>query len=171
MQRWRVFYTAPRAEKKCEARMLEQDIEVFLPKITTKRKWKDRTKAVSEPLFRSYIFAHVDERARVDVLQMKGIVRSLAFGGKVAEMTTEEIEQLKITQQDPERLGLLAEWMPAIGTQVLVTEGPMKGLKGEVLQQRGQSYIIIRIEALRQAVKVNVPLEWIKSLESPHLEV
>ena len=171
MQRWRVFYTAPRAEKKCEERMLEQEIEVFLPKITTRKKWKDRTKAVSEPLFRSYIFAHVDERERVEVLQMKGIVKSLAFGGKVAEMTAEEIEQLKITQQDTEKLGLLAEWMPAVGNHVLVTEGPMKGLKGEVLQQRGQSYVVIRIEALRQAVKVNVPHAWIQLQDAPHLQV
>ncbi len=165
MQRWRVFYTAPRAEKRCEQYIDELGVEVFLPKITIKRQWKDRKKAVIEPLFKSYIFASVTERERLDVLQIKGIVKSVAFGGNLAEMTVENIEQLKLTQNDPEKLGLLSHWIPEIGKQILVTEGPMKGLKGEVLQHRGQSYVVIRIEALRQAVKVNVPIEWTRAIE------
>ena len=163
MQSWRIFYTAPRAEKKCEQRIQEQQIEVLLPKVIVRRQWKDRTKAVSEPLFRSYIFAHVDERERLEVLKVQGIVKSLMFGGRLAEMTVDEIEQLKITQEDPGKIGV-SQWMPTVGKRVLVTEGPMKGLSGEVLQHRGQSYVVVRVQALRQAVKVNVPTEWIKEL-------
>lgn len=143
--------------------MLEQDIEVFLPKVAVDRKWKDRTKRVEEPLFRSYIFAHVTERERVRVLQMQGIVRTLAFGGQLAEMTTDEITQLRLTQADTSRLALMEQWRPPVGATIEVVEGPFAGLKGEVLQQRGQAYLVIRISALRQAVKVNVPLAWVKS--------
>ena len=170
MHSWRIFYTAPRSEKKCEQRLLEQQIEVLLPKVIVRRQWKDRKKAVTEPLFRSYIFAHVDEKERLEVLKVKGIVKSLMFGGRLAEMTLEEIEKLKITQQDPAKLGLADQWLPAVGKTVLVTEGPMKGLSGEVLQHRGQSYVVVRIEALRQAVKVNVPAEWIKEVKPVRLQ-
>lgn len=164
--KWRVFYTAPRAEKVCEERMLERGLDVFLPKMTVSRQWKDRKKKVSEPLFQSYIFGCVTERERLETLQIKGIVRSIVFGGNLAEMTNEEIEQLKITQNDPERLGLLGHWLPEIGRQVLVEQGPMKGLKGEVLQHRGQSCVVIRLESLKQAVKVNMPIEWLTEFET-----
>lgn len=165
MQHWRVFYTAPRAERKCEARIQELGIEVFLPVMVVRRKWSDRTKTVQEPLFRSYIFAHVDEKERLQVLQVKGIVQTLSFGGKLASISDDEIASLKLTQEDPERLSLLTRWTPAIGNSVVVTEGPMSGLEGEVLQHRGQSYVVIRINALRQAVKINVPIEWIRGID------
>lgn len=145
--------------------MLEQGIEVFLPKIAVDRKWKDRTKRVEEPLFRSYIFAHVTEQDRVRVLQMQGIVRTLAFGGKLAAMTADEIEQLRLTQADKSRLTLLEQWRPPVGAIIQVSDGPFAGLKGEVLQQRGHAYVVIRIAALRQAVKVNIPLAWVTSTE------
>lgn len=161
MQCWRIFYTAPRAELKCEERLLEQAVDVFLPKIATIRKWKDRKKKVEEALFRSYIFANVDEKDRLYVLQTPGIVRCVAFGGKLAEMTTDEIEQLKITRKDPEQLALFGPWIPPVGKAVTVTEGPMQGLSGEVIQHRGQTHVIVRIETLKQAVKVNVPIEWV----------
>ena len=35
----------------------------------------------------------------------------------------------------------------------------------EVLQHRGQSYVVVRLEALRQSVKVNVPIEWVSAVE------
>ena len=145
--------------------MRELGLEVFLPRVTVSRQWKDRMKQVSEPLFKSYIFGRVTERERLEALQIKGIVRSLVFGGQLAEMTPGEIEQLKLTQQDPARLGLMEHWMPGVGRQVQVTRGPMKGLKGEVLQHRGQSYVVVRLEALRQSVKVNVPIEWVSAVE------
>ncbi len=147
--------------------MLEQGIEVFLPKLAVDRKWKDRTKRVEEPLFRSYIFAHVTEHERLQVLQMKGIVRTLAFSGKLAEMSAEEMEQLRLTQADKSHLALMEQWFPPVGAMVQVKEGPFAGLKGEVLQQRGQAYVVIRIAALRQAVKVNVPVAWITYTEAP----
>lgn len=162
MQYWRIFYTAPRAEMKCEERLLDQAVDVFLPKIATIRRWKDRKKKIEEALFRSYIFVNVDEKERLQVLQTPGIVRCVAFGGKLAAMTTDEIEQLKITQQDPEKLTLFGPGIPEVGKEVTVTEGPMQGLSGEVIQHRGQTHVIVRIATLKQVVKVNVPAEWVR---------
>ena len=162
-QYWRVFYTAPRAEKKSEERLIERQIEVFLPKYTTVRQWKDRKKKVVEPLFRNYIFAHVDERERLQVLQTQGIVRCVTFSGKLATISNDEIEQLKITQNDPKRLALMGQWMPEVGKKVTLVEGPLKGLRGEVMQHRGQMHIIVRVTAIRQAIRVNVPAEWVRA--------
>lgn len=163
--RWRVFYTLPRAEKKCEQRLQEQEIEVFLPKITSIHQWKDRKKAVVEPLFRNYIFAHVDEKDRLRVLQTDGIVRSVAFNGQPAVVSDEEIEQIRIAIRDPGRLSVIdAPPRPAVGSRVAVVEGPLSGLKGEVVEHRGQVHLIVRVSAIRQALKINLPAAWIKTV-------
>ncbi len=154
---WRIFYTAPRAETKAEERLAGQGIEVFLPRVTTERRWSDRIQRVTEPLFRSYVFARVDERARLQVLQTAGIVRCLAFGGKLASISEAEIDQLRITQADTERLTLHPTWLPPIGREVTVIAGPMQGLRGEVIEHRGQLSVMLRVHALRQAVRVLVP--------------
>ncbi len=106
-RKWRVFYTQARAEKKCEERLVQRRVEVYLPTHKVVRQWKDRKKKVVEPLFRNYIFARVDEQERLGVLKTPGIVRCISFGGTPAEVDQGEIEQLKIALQDPKRLLLV----------------------------------------------------------------
>ena len=117
VRKWRVFYTASRAEKKCEERLHLYNIEVLLPKCKILRQWKDRKKEVIEPLFRNYIFANVNEKQRLEVLETPGIVRCLFFNGRAAEVPSEEIDKLKISQLDSKRLSLLGQWIPPIGEQ------------------------------------------------------
>lgn len=161
--RWRVFYTTARAEKKAEERLIERGIEVFLPKMIVQRQWKDRKKKVVEPLFPNYIFAHVDERDRLRVLETQGIVRSVSFSGKPAELSTNEVEQLLIAQRDPERLSLLLHPLPEVGEIVEIKEGPLKGLRGEVLDLHGDVYVVLRVQAIRQSVRVRIQTDWVAS--------
>lgn len=163
---WRVFYTFPRTEKKVEDRLEERGIEVFLPKITVTRQWSDRKKKVVEPLFRNYIFARVDEGDRLRVLQTDGVVRCVGFNGSPAVVTEEEIEAIRIAQRDPERLAVIEfPPRPEVGTPVVVEEGPLRGLRGEVVEHRGETHLVVRVLAIRQALRINVPAEWIKEVD------
>ena len=162
-RKWRVFYTQSRAEKQCEARLIQREIDVFLPKCEVVRQWKDRKKKVIEPLFRNYIFACVDEQDRLRVLKTPGIVRCVSFGGTPALVDTAEVEQLKIAQQDPARLRLVDAPLPTLGKTVTITDGPLRGLRGEVAQHRGLYHIILRVTAIQQAVRVHVPAAWVEA--------
>lgn len=164
-QLWRVFYTFPRAEKKCERRLIDQNIDAYLPKHTVVRQWSDRKKKVVEPLFRNYIFARVDERQRLKVLQTDGIVRCVAFQGKPAIVQEEVIEQLRLALEKGDGFAVV-DYVPRpkIGTQVVVTEGPMRGLRGEVQEHRGQTHVLVAIPAIKQALKVNVPAAWVQKV-------
>jgi transcription antitermination factor NusG len=161
---WRVFYTRARAEKKCEARLEERRIEVLVPKKTEVRQWSDRKKEVTEPLFRNYLFARVDEKDRLRVLRTNGIVRCVHFDGEPARLREETVEQLQQTQAVPGRLST-ADLRPEVGETVTITDGPerLRGLTGEVLQHRGQTYLLVRVTAVRQAVKVQVPADWVQT--------
>ena len=164
---WRVFYTHPRTEKKCEERLFERHIEVFLPTHTIVRQWSDRKKKIVEPLFRNYIFAHVDERDRLRVLQTDGIVRCVSFCGKPAVISDAEIDQIRhVISHGGEFAVVDYNPRPAVGTKVLVKEGPLSGLKGEVREHRGQMHVLVAIAAIRQALRVNIPAAWVEVLKA-----
>ncbi len=161
---WRVFYTFPRAEKKCEDRLINKRIEVFLPTYTALRQWSDRKKKVVEPLFKNYIFAKVDERDRLRVLQTDGIVRCVTFDGKPAIVSEEEIESIRRAISFEGEFAVV-DYVPRpnVGTKVVVTEGPMRGLRGEVREHRGQTHLLVSISAIRQALRINVPAQWVEA--------
>jgi transcription antitermination factor NusG len=58
-----------------------------------------------------------------------------------------------------------ADLRPEVGETVTITDGPerLRGLTGEVLQHRGQTYLLVRVTAVRQAVKVQVPADWVQT--------
>lgn len=163
---WRVFYTMARAEKRCEERLDERQIDVFLPKRVTLRTWSTRKKRVIEPLFMNYIFARVDERERLSVLRTDGIVRCVSFRGKPATISDAEIEQLKLTQKVPDRLAVDA-LRPPIGKKVTLVKGPLQGLTGEVIQHRGQLHVLVQVESIQQSVRVEVPSDWVQGTNLP----
>lgn len=167
---WRVFYTQPRAEIICEERLLEQGFHVFVPKMQELRQWSDRKKKVTVPLFRSYLFGHVDERERIRVLQADGVSRNVSFGGRLAILTHEEIEMLRIMQQRPDLLSIARYGVPpAIGAPVEIKDGPFMGLKGTVMQQRAQTHLLVRIDSIQQAVRITLPMMDIRVLAGfPH---
>lgn len=161
---WRVFYTTARAEKKCAERLREREIEVFLPTYVTLRQWADRKKKVVEPLFRNYLFARVDERERLRVLQTDGIVRCVAFDGQPAIVVPDTIEQLQIAQRSPEGLTPISYPRPDIGEHVIIVDGPMRGLRGEVMRHQGQMYVVVRILEIQQALRVSVQADRLQRL-------
>jgi transcription antitermination factor NusG len=164
-QVWRVFYTFPRAEKKCEKRLTDGGIETFLPKHTVIRQWSDRKKEVVEPLFRNYIFARVDERDRLRALQTDGIVRCVSFQGRPAVVRDEEIEQIRLAIEHGGDFAVVDYApRPVVGAEVVVTEGPLQGLRGEIREHRGQTNVLVAISVIRQALRVNVPAAWVETV-------
>ncbi len=133
---------------------------MFLPKIEVLRRWRNGVKkTIQEPLFPNYLFAFVNERERLRVLQTSGIVRTLTFDGIPARLTEEEVKQMRIMQQDPGQITRLLSPLPQVGELVEVREGPFEGLRGEVLESHGSSYLVLRLQSIRQSVRVKVQAE------------
>lgn len=163
---WRVFYTRARAEKKAEQRLENRHVDVLVPKKTEVRQWSDRTKEVTEPLFRNYLFAEVDERDRIRVLRTNGIVRCVHFDGEPARLREETVQRLKKMQAAPDRLSTV-DLRPQVGATVTITDGPerLRGLTGEVMEHRGKTYVLVRVRAVRQAVKMEINAKWVEEAE------
>ena len=97
-----------------EKRLAERGIDVFLPKRSVLRTWSDRKKKDIEPLFRSYIFAKVNELGRLDVLRDDAVLTTIRDAEGFAQLRPEEIDALQHSQTDPERLGLVDFPLPPV---------------------------------------------------------
>jgi transcription termination/antitermination protein NusG len=158
---WRVFYTRPRAEKKVERRLEASGAEVFLPMRTAIRQWSDRKKEVMVPLFPGYIFAHVDERERLSVLEDEGIVRCISFNGSIAAARDEEISALRAMQNVPGQIEAVAMRSVPKGAEVVVTSGPLTGVRGFVIGHPKMHYLLVEVASVAQAVRVHIPADWV----------
>jgi len=92
---WYIIYTKPKYEKKVSAILEKRKIENFSPlhrrEITLFRK----RKTLLEPLFQSYVFAHVEE-AEIDKIKgIEGVVNLLYWKGIPAVIKEEEIKIIK----------------------------------------------------------------------------
>ena len=79
-KKWYALYTKPRWEKKIDASLIKKNIESWCPLQKMEKQWTDRKKIIEEPLFKSYIFVHIDLTEKVRVLQTDGILKSLKEG-------------------------------------------------------------------------------------------
>lgn len=126
---WYILYTAPRAEKVAEKRLLEEDIEVYLPLYLSKRKWSDRVKIVELPLFNSYIFVHCSEVKLRTLVTVPGVVRVVFYLGKPAVVKDFEIDAIKEFVGIAESCSIISE-----GDVVNILGGPFEKASGKVLR-------------------------------------
>ena len=144
---WLAIYTMSRAEKKVEERLLKNGIEAYCPTYTTLKQWSDRKKKVELPLIPSYVFVHVDERERNQVLQDPGAMNFIFWQGKPAVIRQEEIEALKSTMSDVE--------IPEahIGEYLVVEHGAFKGQAGKVKHITGNNLVLV-LESLNMTIRL-----------------
>lgn len=153
--RWYVFYTKPRWEKKIYEKLIAKDLEAYLPLIKVWRQWSDRKKLIEEPLFKSYIFAHVNEKGRLAVLQTEGVVRCVSFNGRIAVVPDEQIEYVKKIVEFKQDSLKVAEQIYR-GVKVRVISGPLEGMEGYVEYVDEDKWVVFNVDAVNQSIRVKL---------------
>ena len=57
------------------------------------------------------------------------------------------------------------------GDEVEVIEGPMKGTKGVVVELKGEERLVLKIDALQQAVSVHIDSKFLLSVEKKRASI
>lgn len=156
---WYVIYTRPRHEKKVAIQLSQANIAFFLPTLNTVRVYKDRKRNIEAPLFPSYIFIYVndlDEYYRA--LSINGALYYVRSGDTVAKVSETVIRNIRLllgqgNDQDIEVSD--AYFQP--GKQVLIKDGIMEGLYGEIVEIQGTRKILIRITLMQRSILVTLP--------------
>jgi transcription antitermination factor NusG len=152
---WYAVYTRSRSEKKVAAEFEKQGIDHYLPLITAIRQWSDRKKRVRVPLINSYVFVHITSRKHLAVLQTFGVVKIVHFCGRPVPVPEYQINNLRIL------LGaqVVLECEPMElekGQEVRISKGPLMGLRGIIVMIKGKQKLLIRIDALKCNMTVDV---------------
>ncbi|MDD2964044.1 MAG: UpxY family transcription antiterminator [Bacteroidales bacterium] len=157
---WHVIYTAPRAEKRVHAQLIEMGVETYLPLHQVIRQWADRKKQVELPLFTSYVFVNNSEREYYDILQTNGVVRFVYHCGRPAIIKAEEIMRIR---QFLEKTRGYRTWLEP-EMEVEIVKGPLCGSVGRI-ERVGRHKLRLRISALGLIVQAELDRESIRVLQ------
>ena len=137
-----------------------QDIDNFLPVYRTRHRWSDRTKELTAPLFPGYVFAQFRPSNLPAVLKTRGAIRVVGFGSDLARIDDEEISNLR---------ALAASGVPRApwpflkeGQTVEIVDGPLRGIRGILVQAGGEDRVVVSITLLQRSVAVAVDASWIQ---------
>lgn len=156
---WFVVWTASRAERRVESRMAAQGLEPWLPKTTELRRWSDRWKEVVLPLFPGYLFVRAELSNLPSILRTPGVITVVKSG---------EVHKPALLSD-----GFIASLRTAIETcggspvpsddvhyspndEVIVSEGPLAGLRGIVQEVRGGRRLVVWIEHIGRGVAFTI---------------
>ena len=154
---WFALYTKPRHEFKAQIHLESKEIENYLPTITKTKRWSDRNKKITEPLFKGYVFIYVDERERLLALQNPAIVKTITFNGKPAVIPDWQIENLKIMlAENPE---VFVSDKIELGTKVKITSGPFADVVGVVKEHNNDTWLAVSIDLLQRSILVRLSKE------------
>lgn len=77
------------------ALLTEKKLESYCPLNKVRKKWSDRMKTVEEPLFKSYVFARVNEEEQAKVRMTAGVMNFVYWQGRPAIIPAREIETVR----------------------------------------------------------------------------
>ena len=70
-------------------------LESYCPLNKVTKKWSDRVKTVEEPLFKSYVFVHINEEEQSKVRMTAGVMNFVYWLGKPPVIPAREIETIR----------------------------------------------------------------------------
>ncbi len=164
--RWYAIYTRSRYEKRALALLLRDGVEAYLPLVRRWRIWSDRRKQIDVPLLPSYLFVRTvpdHPNNYFGILNIPGVVRFITFEGKAVPVPDSQIAALQRLNREGIDMEC-ADKCPPPGTLVTVTQGPMKGLVGEVATLGRNKKVVLRLDTLNKCITLNIPLAFVAEM-------
>jgi transcription antitermination factor NusG len=151
---WWALYTRHQHEKAVAQVLTSKGFEVFLPVYESIRRWKDRNKTLSLPLFPCYVFVRGGLSRRSMVVTTPGVHTILYNGERVAVIPDDEIDSIRKVVEGPFRV----EPHPFLrcGERVRVTRGSLEGVEGVLLRKKSLYRLILSVDMLAQSVAVEI---------------
>jgi transcription antitermination factor NusG len=167
--RWYACYTRARHEKRVDMQLRRTGLESYLPLVSREMQWKDRRKTVEWPLFPSYVFGKFPLVESHRVLSIPGVASIVRVNGRPVPIPEAELENVRLfaralrgADEQPEQ----RPWLEK-GQWVEVMDGPFAGVCGIVVDQRGRRRVVIGVQAIGQALEVNIPTATLRPIERP----
>ena len=151
---WYALYTRSRHEKQVATQLELRRFEVFLPLYSSLRRWKDRRVELQLPLFPGYLFVHIPLQHRIQVLNVPGAVRFVAFNGQPAAVAENDL--LSVRSALTEGLRVQPHPYLTIGRRVRLRSGPLAGREGILVRRKDHFRLVLSIDIIMRSVAVEV---------------
>lgn len=160
-KKWYAIYTKPRWEKKIDTVLVRKGVESWCPLQKVERQWSDRKKIVEEPLFKSYVFVHIDDTERSKVLMTDGALNFVHYLGKPAVIKEEEVNNIKsyLAEKDAQ-ISIISDAGFRSGDLIKVNYGVFMDKEGTVIRG-GKKKVYVQLQSLGQVMIVEFPAEFL----------
>jgi transcription antitermination factor NusG len=155
---WYAVYTKHQHEKNAADLLLKKGFEVFLPLIQETRRWKDRSKQVSLPMFPCYLFVRLIGLRRAEILQTPGVFWMVENAGRPYPIPAWEIERIRTVANAGVKVQPHPYLNLSCGTPVRVSRGSLAGLTGILIRVKNQTRVVVSLNLLQKAISVEVDL-------------
>jgi len=151
---WYAVYTRHQHEKAVAQILTGKGFNTFLPLYATTHDWKDRTKALTLPLFPCYVFLKGGIERRLQIITTPGIYGLVSSAGQPAAIPDIEIEAIRRVIES----GTRVEIHPFLkcGSWVRVKCGPLAGIEGILVRKKNVSRLVLNVEILGTAAAIEV---------------
>jgi len=142
----------------------DKGFEDFLPVYRSRRQWCDRVKELDLPLFSGYVFCRFAPDALVRILNTPGVVEIISAARRPIPIDEREIDAIRAIC----RSGLRTQPWPflEVGRRVAVTQGPLAGTEGFVVEMKNQQRLVVSISLLQRSVAAEIERDWIQPLSA-----
>ena len=151
---WLAIHTRYQHENLAARSLDYKGFEVFLPQYTSVRKWSDRTKELSAPLFPGYVFLRGELEHQLRILTTPGVLGLVGFAGVPAIIPDAEIDAVRRTVE--RRLRVEPYPFLKCGDWVRVKDGPLEGVEGILMRNKKQLRLVLSVQLLQKSVAVEV---------------
>jgi transcription termination/antitermination protein NusG len=153
---WYAVWTRSRQEKVAAAALRSADIPTFLPLVTEVHRWSDRNKAVTVPMFPSYLFVQIpassDLHART--LRTPGVVGFVGNHSGPLAIPQQEIDSVRSVLS--QRVDCSPYPFLRTGERVRIVGGALDGVEGTLVGRGPEAKLVISIELIQRSLAVSV---------------
>jgi transcription antitermination factor NusG len=159
---WYALHVKPRFEKYVTSLLTQKGYQTLMPIYVSRRKWSDRVKTLSLPLFPGYIFCRFNVDARLPILVTPGVITVVGMGRVPAPVDESEIAAIRRVM-DSQVHTEPSEYLTA-GSKVRVDSGALQGLEGLIVRVKDTDRLIVSVRLLMRSVAVDIDRVSVKPL-------
>jgi transcription antitermination factor NusG len=151
---WFAVKVRSRSEDLVAQSLEAKGYECLLPTYPERRRYSDRIKEVQLALFPGYVFCNFDPIYRLPIITTPMVHEVVSFGRVLCPVSEVEIQSIQRIMASR----FLARPWPYLraGQKVQVEEGPLKGVEGLLLREKGRERLVVSVHLLQRSLAVEL---------------
>ena len=166
-KKWFAARTRDKQELAIRDKLVQMEVEYFLPTRKEARQLKTRKKVVEVPYIRNLIFIRATKQEAIDLPNKFGLavfyIPDRVKKGMLVVPDKQMRDFMQVMDLSPDAVDFDTESL-VIGGKVRVVKGEMVGIEGSIVSKPNSTYIIIHINGVLKA-SVKVLKSWLKPIE------